>query len=228
MLGIVTDKAHVYWIANSNQDGLIFAGSKDGGAPTLLASGQQNPFAIAVNGTNVYWTLQGPNNPPTTNGQILSAPLDGGIPWVLQDGGSDPTDGGWGRISVLANQQYLPNLLVVDSANVYWTTWGDEQPGHGTVMQASLGGPEVGAPITLATDHLPFALAIDGSFVYWATLTDPGVISKVPIGGGTPVTLASRQHTPQGIAVDDTFVYWTATGTQTAGYMDGQIMKAPK
>ena len=95
-------------------------------------------------------------------------------------------------------------------------------------MQAPLAGPDAGMPITLATDHLPFALAVDTGFVYWATLTDPGTVAKVPIGGGIPVTLATGQHTPQSLAVDSTNVYWTNTGTQAANYVDGAIMKLAK
>jgi hypothetical protein len=49
---------------------------------------------------------------------------------------------------------------------------------------------------------------------------------KVPIGGGTPVTLASGQHYASSIAVDTTAVYWTTGGTAPA-YADGTVMSVP-
>ena len=48
---------------------------------------------------------------------------------------------------------------------------------------------------------------------------------KVPLGGGTPVTIASGQLCPQAIAVDGTSVYWTTLGE---GSSAGTVMKAPK
>jgi hypothetical protein len=231
--GIAVDSANVYWSAIwPNNQGVILEEPKGGGAVSVLASGLINPFDVTVDSKSVYWTEQGPNNPQTTNGMTLSALLSGATP--LPEGGVDAGDAavgaydGGGPVTVLASGQYLPMWIAVDSANVYWTTWGDQQPGHGTVMQAPLAGPDAGTPIILATDHRPSALAVDTGFVYWETNTDPGTVTKVPIGGGTPVTLATGQHTPQSLALDSTNVYWTTAGTPAGNYNDGAIMKVAK
>jgi hypothetical protein len=55
---------------------------------------------------------------------------------------------------------------------------------------------------------------VDDTSVYWTnygaseepTNTD-GRGMKVPLGGGTPVTLASSQHDPSALAVDPSGVY---------------------
>jgi sugar lactone lactonase YvrE len=49
---------------------------------------------------------------------------------------------------------------------------------------------------------------VDSTSVYW-TASNDGTVMEVPIGGGTPVALASLQSYPTGIAVDGTSVYWT-------------------
>lgn len=70
------------------------------------------------------------------------------------------------------------------------------------------------ACVTLADDQqveavgIPFGIATDGTNVYWANRGGEGAIMKVPVGGGTPTTLASSQMVPQGIAVDHSDVYW--------------------
>jgi hypothetical protein len=56
--------------------------------------------------------------------------------------------------------------------------------------------------------------------VYWTTYGG-GTVMKVPIGGGTPRTLASGQSTPYGITLDTTSVYWTNYD------INGTVMKVP-
>ena len=65
---------------------------------------------------------------------------------------------------------------------------------------------------------------VDAASVCWTSLGD-GTVRKVPLGGGTPVTIASGQLCPQAIAVDGTSVYWTTLGE---GSSAGTVMKAPK
>ena len=72
------------------------SGVPDGGAPTPLASGQNTPYDIAVDGTSVYWTDPG-------SGTVMKVPLGGGSPTTLASGLPGP-----GRIAV-------------DGTSVYWT-----------------------------------------------------------------------------------------------------------
>jgi hypothetical protein len=48
---------------------------------------------------------------------------------------------------------------------------------------------------------------------------------RVPLGGGTPVTLASNTT---GVALDTKYVYWTFPGTAANGYQDGAIDRQAK
>jgi hypothetical protein len=106
-----------------------------------------------------------------------------------------------------------PGALAADATSVYWAD------GSGAVMKVAQAG---GAPITLATSANPFAIAVDGTNVYWSTLafSTPSTISKVPIAGGTAVTLESDLQQVHAIAVDATSIYWTEDGVG--------VKKAPK
>jgi hypothetical protein len=119
----------------------------------------------------------------------------------------------------LASGQYALGI-VVDSTNVYWfNSPAIGGPFTGAVMGVALDG---GTPVVVAAVENPSGIAIDSTSIYW---TDPisvsgngmpgtigtGTVRKVPLPGGTPVTLASSQ-VGGAIAVDSTSVYFSDGG----------------
>jgi hypothetical protein len=97
--------------------------------------------------------------------------------------------------------------MAVDATSVYWTNCGD--PVTGSVMKVPKAGGEM---VTLATGYRLSGIAVDATSVFWmAGIPDAsgGALMTVPIGGGTPTTLASRPGTPAHLAVDASYAYWT-------------------
>jgi hypothetical protein len=94
--------------------------------------------------------------------------------------------------------------IAVDGTNAYWA--------EGAVMKVSLSGgtPDAGTPSPLASGNQAQRIATDGTNVYWTS--KDGDVSKVPVGGGAVVVLASGQDQPWDIAIDAHCVYWTNRG----------------
>jgi len=71
-----------------------------GGTPTALASGQDYPWRVAVDGSNVYWANYfGPAS-------VMEVPIAGGIPTALATGESNPAG------------------IVVRGGSVFWSDTG--------------------------------------------------------------------------------------------------------
>jgi sugar lactone lactonase YvrE len=205
-LDIVADGLDVYWTNDSsmNPGGTTTPGSVlmipvGGGSPSTLASGQESPAGLAVEGS-VYWADR----------------LDGTVLKVDLASAGSPT--------TLASGQNSPQGLAIHASNVYWATAPTSMAPDGTVM-VLWGG--TGNPVPFASGQTsPGRIAIDpAGNVYW---TDPsaGKVMKVPSGSSSVTTLASGQNFPLGIAANTTGVYWTNSGGGGGVTPDGAIMKA--
>jgi hypothetical protein len=76
----------------------------------------------------------------------------------------------------------------------------------------------------LATgQQAPTALTIDATNLYWINFgsddvySTSGSIMRLPLRGGTPVTVASQQRSPRSLIVAGSTLYWTNGGTDGDG-----------
>jgi hypothetical protein len=176
---LAVDNTNVYF---SDTPGIMkIPINSSGGTATAFGPSQSWSYAIATDGSNVYWTTANTVSKMSTSG-----------------GPSTP----------IASGQMYPYSIAVDVSNVYWVNYGSTSASDGTVMMAPIGG---GSAIPLASGQAqPNSIAVDATYVYWTTSSATnGSVLKVPIAGGTPTTLASGQTNARSIAVDATSAYWT-------------------
>jgi hypothetical protein len=182
-----------------------------GGLATVLAAGQDLPWAITIDSTSIYWTNR--STAGTSNGSIMKMPLAGGASQLLASG------------------QASPYGIAVDASNIYWVNQGSVDGPNGSVVKVGLDG---GSPVVIASSQsAPWGIAVSSSGVYWTNYgggTNSGSVMAAPLDGGAPYALATGQNFPCGIAVDSTSVYWANFGNGlnpgTGSSSDGTIMTA--
>jgi hypothetical protein len=187
----------------------------------VIASGLNNPFGIAVDATNVYFTDYDANT-------VGSVPIDGGPVTVLAKDqlgaygiavdsesvyfaaadhiGKVPLGGGTDTTLVAniwsggANGQ----SLAIDATTVYFALL------DGTVESVPLGGGAV-TTLTKSPGYL-YDIALGGDKLYWGSTDNDhnflGTIRSVGIGGGSSEAIAQHQNLPNAVHLDGTTVYF--------------------
>jgi len=89
------DDAYVYWV-NYGPGGSVVKSAKSGGGPIAIASNQDFPQSVAVDGVNAYWSLRDLHT-------LVTAPLQGGA------------------VTTLVTSYEPLTGLAVDGGNLYWT-----------------------------------------------------------------------------------------------------------
>ncbi len=210
-------------------------------APIMIASSQDHPQSIVINGSVAYWTNAGKYDEPG----LGWAPTEGG--GAVSALGSDVLGNTWG-IAVDANNLYwtandgsqrglywtsraapgnffklaggtVTRGLAVDAKNAYWAEQNDEKDGSGQVLMVPLAGGDV---VTVASNQSrPRDVVVDESRVYWTSGGEQGAVMISPLAAPSPTPLAEGQNEPSGLALFDSKIYWASSGA-------GQILSAPK
>lgn len=206
------------------------------GGVTVLASGQQGPFAVAVDGVNVYWTnylggtvmkcaVGGCGGSPTAlatkQTYAMGLALDAtSVYWTMKGIRKCAIAGCADHPTTLVSIDFEgPSALVVDSGSVYF-------PNGGAINRCAVSGCGGSATALTPWTGWPDApsIAADGIDVYWV---EPlyGTIMKCsePDCASGQVTLGGASS-DSFVAVDATNVYWTTRGMN----MPGTVTKADK
>src|SRR5262249_36784399 len=151
----VVDDTSVYW--TNGGDKKVMAVAKSGGPALTLALDDTPPFWIAQDRTSLFWTN-------------LTA-----VGTVAKVGGSSAS-------ALVPYAGDLPNGIVVDDANIYWTVTGDSAP-DGSLRRA----PKTGGSGEILAAGLPgpWGMALDRKNIYWVNTANAtagnGSVMRLPV-----------------------------------------------
>ncbi len=215
---LAIDSKNVYWYAGST----TIVGAPIGGGTTFTVA-LDTPFdSLCSDGTNLYYFSHQTNQTTST---LVSVPVSGGTPTALSgtDGRYIARNGGW--LYWIGDYGDVDRIL----------TWGASPSTLGTVLESLLDQLAVDNSYVYITDHSngrivalndtgtvqppvvltsglnsPSVIQTDSVSLYFFDYPNGGRLSKLPVGGGTPTTLATSQfvNTTPPLAVDSDSVYY--------------------
>ncbi|MFZ1363178.1 MAG: pentapeptide repeat-containing protein [Candidatus Nanopelagicales bacterium] len=193
--GIAVTATTLYW--SEGTEAAPFVASKIYSAPltdtnnaTLLVDeSDKNVAAVAVDDSNIYWTvaLSG------TNSKIKKASLE------------DPSE----AIDLVTGIQQASGLALSGN-KLYWTDTGRSKIGQVNVGDTSTANPDFVTGI-----FMPIGIAVNDTHVYWTEPFSSGVgratIADTSDADGHWLNGVVADEYPSaaiGIAIDDTYLYW--------------------
>ncbi len=198
-------------------DGVVWHGSKAGGQPVALASGQAGPCPIAMNGDWVVWADQTTDTiwkrslaTGSSNVEVATSVWAGAV-YILGDAGYIGGEGVVGRFA-------LSGGTISDELRLLHSTWHVEgiaaDTAHLCYMQTMYGRVYCTSTATMAAPDaylvqpgvtMMTSLALDDAFVYYLT---PSAVERATIGAGAVNVVATSSH-PRSLALDERGIYWT-------------------
>jgi hypothetical protein len=244
---IAVSKGFVYWAERGTFDitGSVRRISVDGcGDSTeectdVLAADRWNPSALALDGSNVFWTelASGSSNAGSiwafalaqrkltmVAGKQKSPPhlmvLGQKVYWLTHDAVRarlfpDGTPDGVTLIANLAS----PQRITYRGHRMFWTNHGNDFTA-GYVLAASLDGADV---VSLATEQAePDDIVAGPHYVYWSDSRRNLVMRAPADGSGTPEAFLVSLREPNDLALDGDTLFISEAGTAPE-YLDGRI-----
>jgi hypothetical protein len=219
-LGLAASDAEVFWSDNRIGGRILARSVNGGGAPEIIASGQDFPLYVVADPDFVYWTNAG--------GLVLRATRIGGRLSMLATVGAGPAgalalddtnvyfaDQGGGRVFTIAKDgsgelriisanQGSPLSVAVDDQHVYWTNIA-----AGQIKRRTKIGGEV--QIVAEQQGAPAFIVAGPNHVYWTNRADGRIMSAEKTTLETQI-LAEGQDLPYGIALEGEALYWVNQG----------------